>query len=59
MTQALIRQRLTEELGFDPEPDRVVFVVNKVAQEQGLRLLQVYRGYPVSIIPPLLLTRRR
>jgi hypothetical protein len=27
-----------------------------VAQEQGL--LQVFRGYPVSIIPPLLLTRR-
>jgi hypothetical protein len=50
MAQAVIRQRLTEEPGFDPGPDHMVFVVVKVAQEQGL--LQVFRGYPVSIIPP-------
>jgi hypothetical protein len=57
MAQTVIRQRLTEEPGFDSGPDHVVFVVVKVAQEQGL--LQVFRGYPVSIIPPLLLTRRQ
>jgi hypothetical protein len=50
MAQAVIRQSLTEEPGFDPGPDHMVFVAVKVAQEQGL--LHVFRGYPVSIIPP-------
>jgi hypothetical protein len=55
MAPAVIHQHLTEEPGFDPGPDRVVFVVDKVAQEQDL--LQVFRGYAVSTIPSLLLTR--
>ena len=36
MAQAFSRQRLTEEPGFDPGADRMMIVVDKVAQEQGV-----------------------
>jgi hypothetical protein len=56
MAQVVIRQRLSEEPGFDPRSDHVVFILDKVTQEQGL-LQFFFSGFPVSIIPPLLLTR--